>query len=79
MFRHRSQRVLKIRLSLWAAKVRQQNQLRSFFTQKFDRGEALSDPGVIRDPNFPVNFFGRNIEIDAHQHAPAFYLKVANR
>jgi hypothetical protein len=78
MIRHRPQRVLQIRLSFRAAEVRQQNHLRSSFAQQLDCWEALSDSGVVRDPNFPVNFFGRNIEIDPHKYTPAFNLKVAN-
>jgi hypothetical protein len=58
--------------------MRQQNQFRSFSAEQFNGWEALSDPGVVRDPNFSVNFLSRNIEIDAHQDAAAFDVKVAN-
>jgi hypothetical protein len=78
MLRYRFQGIFKIGLTLWAAKVGKQNNLRSFFAQQLNGREAFPDPGIIRNPNFPVNLFGRNIKIDPHEHTPTFYVKVAN-
>ena len=77
IIRHRPERIFLDRLALRPAEVRHQNRLRALFAQVIDRRQTFPDPRVVCDDDLAVALFGRNIEIDAHEHAFSADFEIA--
>jgi hypothetical protein len=73
------QRIFQVPLTFRSAKVRQENYLSTLRTQELNRWKTLSDPRIVRNPNFAIDFFGWNVEIDTGHHPLTFYIKVTHR
>ena len=72
---HRSQAQLAMELALRPAEVRAHDDARAARTQRLERRQGPADAGVVADPAVGE----RNVEVGAHQHAPALHRQRVER
>ena len=56
--------------------MRHQDRLCALLAQVIDRRQTFTHPGVVGNDDRAVTFFGRDVEIDADQDAPAAHVEI---